>query len=159
LASAAFRRDTKEAEMANEKRSAQVQRIIQAIESVLNAEIPGTPRISQVRRTSAGLTGRVMYVALPGSGRKSKNVLSRRAQQVLATINRLRKATSAAIQEALEVNRNVIAGAVHELKQAKFVKAVPVGPAMEVVGEFHPRAHRKTTSNDRAPRKSRKSSR
>lgn len=147
--------------MANEKRSEQVTRIIKAIESVLNSEIPGTPRISQMRQTPDGLAGRVMYVALPGSGNKSKNVLSRRAQQVLASINRQRKATSAAIQEALDVNRNVIAGAIHELKQARFVKAVPVGPALETAHEFRPRSARHSMSNDRTrkSRKSRKSSR
>lgn len=117
------------------------QRLIQAIEQVLNADIPGTPKISQLRLSQGKLSGRVMYVALPGSGNKSKNVLSHRAQQVLGTINRQRKATSAVIQDALDVNRNVIAGAIHELKQAKFVKAVPVGgpAAFETANEFRPR--------------------
>lgn len=124
--------------MAKVQRSEQMRRIIQSIEEILNAEIPWTPRISQVRRTPEGkLAGRVMYVALPGSPKKSQNVLSHRAQQVLATINRQRKATSAALQDALTVNRNVIAGAIHELKQARFVKVVPVGGS-ESAAEFRP---------------------
>jgi predicted HTH transcriptional regulator len=132
-------------EQRNDRRS-DVRRIIQAIESVLNREIPGTPRLSGTT------SGRVLYVALPGSGNKSKNVLSQRAQQVLATIGRQRKATSAALQKALDVNRNVIAGAIHELKQAKFVKAVPAGAAFETAGEFRPGRVR-AESNDRTPRK------
>lgn len=136
------------------------QRIIQAIEDVLNAEIPGTPRISQVRLSKGGsLSGRVMYVALPGSGKKSQNVLSHRAQQVLATINRQRKATSAALQDALEVNRNVIAGAIHELKQAKFVSVqrVPNVSAFESAGEFQPGRVRATAADRK--RKTRKKTR
>ncbi len=133
--------------MAKEQRNAasglDVKKIVRGIEELLNAEIPGTPRISQVRLSKGGaISGRVMYVALPGSGNKSKNVLSRRAQQVLAAINRQRKATSAALQESLDVNRNVIAGAIHELKQAKFVKAMPAGPAFESAGEFRPRVRK-----------------
>lgn len=87
------------------------------VEEALNAQIPGTPRLG----------ARVMYVALPGTGRKSLNVLSPRAKQVMAYINRNRRASSGALQVALSVNRNVIAGAIHELKQAGFVRADQVG--------------------------------
>ena len=111
--------------MANVQRI-HVQRIIQGIEELLNKEIPGTP---QLKMTTRG--GRVMYVALPGSGRKSKNVLSRRAQQVLGAINRQRRATAGALQKTLDVNRNVIAGAVHELKRQHFIQAVPAGVPFE----------------------------
>jgi hypothetical protein len=139
------------------------QRIIQAIESVLNTEIPGTPRISglKVAQGEDGrpmlTSGRVMYVALPGSGNKSRNVLSHRAQQVLAVINRKQRATSKALQAALNVNRNVIAGAVHELKQLKLVRTEPVlvgGQAFDVAHEFQPRRAKAAKANGR--RKNRK---
>lgn len=109
-----------------------VRKQVHRLEVLLNTEIPGTPRISQVRRAAGadgkvGFQGRVMYVALPGTGSKSQNVLSPRAKQVLGQINRHRRATAAMLQEALEVNRNVIAGAVHELKKAGLVAAETVG--------------------------------
>jgi DNA segregation ATPase FtsK/SpoIIIE-like protein len=106
----------------------EVRRLIKGIEELLNTEIPGTPRIG----------GRVMYVALPGTGSKSKDVLSPRAQQVMAFLARNRKASSQALQKALKVNRNVIAGAVHELKQAKFVRSERFEPD-QVAAESRPR--------------------
>jgi hypothetical protein len=91
-------------------------RIIDAIEQVLNAEIPGTPRIG----------GRVRYVALPGKGRNRAN-LSRRANQAYQVIARRKGgATTKAIQSALRVTRNSVAGAVHELKQLNIVRAMPI---------------------------------
>lgn len=116
--------------MAKMQRS-DVKRILKSIEQMLNANIPGTP--------SMAMGGRVLYVALPGSGTKSRNVLSPRAQEVLVAIGRQRKATSAALQKSLKVNRNVIAGAIHELKRAKFVQVVPAGGPMESAGEYRPR--------------------
>jgi hypothetical protein len=134
-----------------------IDRIVKAIEASLNAEIPGTPRI-----TGRVVGGRVMYVALPGKG-KNREALSRRAGQVLAAIARKKEATSKALQGALRVNRNVIAGAIHELKQAKLVKAVTMPePALaQSVAEHRPRTSERkartprlaATAADRARRK------
>lgn len=120
---------------------AEIKNLVRRIEQLLNTDIPGTPRIG----------GRVMYVALPGSGSKSKNALSPRAKQVLAYLNRNRRGTAKALQAALRVNRNVIAGAMHELKQAGFVRSeafagVPgdVGRArIETAAGYAPRAKRR----------------
>lgn len=89
---------------------------IATLEAMLNSPIPHTP----------AMPGRVLYVAIPGSGRgkKTRGVLSRRATQVLIQIERKRRVSSKGLQSALRVNRNVIAGAVHELKKAGFVKSV-----------------------------------
>lgn len=92
-----------------------LQDMVAKIEALMNTPIPGTPK----------MPGRVLYVAIPGSNKKSRNVLSRRATQVLIQIERKRRVSSKALQEALHVNRNVIAGAIHELKQAGFVKSEP----------------------------------
>jgi hypothetical protein len=123
------------------------------IEKVLNEPIPGTPNISGLRRNADGLQlqGRVMYVALPGSKRKSQNVLSRRAQQVLGQVNRTGRATAAALMDALEVNRNVIAGAVHELKQAGFLASQPAdwSAAYEAAAEYKPRGSVNETRKNR----------
>lgn len=119
-----------------------VRQLMQRFEAFLNQEVPGTPRVP---RTG----GRVMYVALPGTGRKSQNVLSNRAKQVLGAINRRRRATAAALQDTLKVNRNVIAGAIHELKQAQFVHAIPVGGPIQSISGMGDR------SDDR-PRRTRK---
>jgi predicted HTH transcriptional regulator len=133
-----------------------IDRIVKAIEASLNAEIPGTPRIT------GRVGGRVMYVALPGKG-KNRDALSRRAGQVLTAIARKKEATSKALQGVLQVNRNVIAGAIHELKQAKLVKAVTMPePALaQSVAEHRPRTSERkartprlaATAADRARRK------
>lgn len=128
------------------KSHARIRKFVEGIEKVLNEPIPGTPNISGVRRNAAGnFQGRVMYVALPGSKRKSQNVLSRRAQQVMGQINRTGRTTAAALMDALEVNRNVIAGAVHELKQAGFLatEALTSGPAYQTAAGYKPRARKK----------------
>jgi hypothetical protein len=136
--------------MSPKNRDNQIRRIMGMIEKVLNEPIPGTPNISGIRRNAEGnLQGRVMYVALPGSKRKSQNVLSHRAQQVMGLVNRTGRTTAAALMEALEVNRNVIAGAVHELKQAGFLASKAVvgevggGRNYEAAAEVKPRARKK----------------
>ncbi len=108
------------------------QQIIRSIEAVLNQQIPGTPRVSH----------RVLYVALPGGGSKSRNALSSRAKQVLGILNRRRKVTSAALQQALKVNRNVIAGAIHELRQARFVDSEPLMAGIETTSPKRKRARK-----------------
>lgn len=132
------------------RRDGQIRRAIAMIEKVLNAPIPGTPNISSIHRNAEGnLQGRVMYVALPGSKRKSLNVLSHRAQQVMGQVNRTGRTTAAALMDALEVNRNVIAGAVHELKQAGFLASKAAiggdlggGRNYEAAAEVKPRARK-----------------
>lgn len=133
-------------------RDTQIRRILAMIEKTLNEPIPGTPNISGVRRNAEGnLQGRVMYVALPGSKRKSQNVLSHRAQQVMGLVNRTGRTTAAALMDALEVNRNVIAGAVHELKQAGFLATEALASApgtrnYQAAAGYKPRAKRKTSN-------------
>lgn len=87
-------------------------RLVKMIEEILNKEIPGTPRIG----------GRVTYVPLPGTGSKARHILSPRAQQVFSLLKKLGKGTSTEIQKGLKVNRNVVAGAVHELKSKRAIK-------------------------------------
>jgi hypothetical protein len=101
--------------------------LIERLETFLNREIPNTPRIT------GSLGGRVMYVPLPGSQR-SRAALSKRAAEVLAMIERNNAATSAQIQATLNVNRNVVAGAIHELKQFRLVKPQPIDPQFAMVG-------------------------
>lgn len=93
-----------------------LQEFFSKVEQALNTPIPGTPK----------MPGRVLYVAIPGTGKKSRNVLSRRATQVLIQIERKRRVSSKQLQAALRVNRNVIAGAIHELKQEGFIRSEPV---------------------------------
>lgn len=111
----------------------EAKRLVRMIESMLNREIPGTPKIG----------GRVMYLPLPGTGSKARHVLSPRAQQVFSFLIKLGKpASSADLQKGLRVNRNVIAGAVHELKAKRALKRVQVGgrrEAVEVAAEAPPR--------------------
>jgi hypothetical protein len=135
-------------------RETKIRRMLAMIEKVLNEPIPGTPNISGLRRSTDGLQlqGRVMYVALPGSKRKSQNVLSHRAQQVLGQVNRQGRATAAALMDALEVNRNVIAGAVHELKQAGFLASQPATVGSESAAGYKPR-QAATTKRTRKNRK------
>lgn len=104
-----------------------IRKQVHKLEILLNTDIPGTPKMSlRAGAKGGGFQGRVMYVALPGTGSKNKNVVSPRAKQVLGQIARSKRATAAALQEALDVNRNVIAGAIHELKQAGLVAAQAV---------------------------------
>lgn len=130
-----------------DSRDSKIRKITQMIEEVLNTPIPGTPNISGVKKTAAGYQGRVMYVALPGSSRKSQNALSHRAQQVFGHVKRNGRASAKALMVALEVNRNVIAGAVHELKQAGILASEPLmAGASQSAAEYHPRrtARKKT---------------
>jgi hypothetical protein len=101
--------------------------LIERLETFLNREIPNTPRIT------GSLGGRVMYVPLPGS-RRSRASLSKRAAEVLAMIERNHAATSGQIQATLNVNRNVVAGAIHELKQFRLVKPQPIDEGLLAVG-------------------------
>lgn len=91
----------------------EVTRALRGTERTINKPIPGTG------------TGRVLYVAMPGRGRNRAEV-SARAAQVMEFIAKHKNATSAAIQAQLKVNRNVVAGAVHELKRAKLVRSEPI---------------------------------
>jgi hypothetical protein len=122
-----------------------INRVARGVERLMNTEIPGTPRL-----TGRGIGGRVMYVALPGRG-KAKTQLSARAKQVMAFIERnSRMATSAALQGALRVNRNVIAGAIHELKQAGVIRTEVFnegGREVETAHSYHrPRSSPKKKS-------------
>lgn len=90
------------------------QQLVKQIEELILASDAGH---SAVRRE-------VIYVALRPAKRRVK--LSRRAIQVLRAVRKTRQATSHALQVALNVNRNVIAGAVHELKQAGVLKSALV---------------------------------
>lgn len=91
----------------------EVRKALRQTERTMNQPIPGTGR------------GRVLYVAMPGRGRNRTEV-SERAGQVMEFLAKQQRATSAAIQEQLKVNRNVVAGAIHELKQAKLVRSEPI---------------------------------
>lgn len=102
--------------------------VLERLEAFFNREIPNTPRI-----TGRGVGGRVMYVSLPGS-KRSRAALSQRASEVFALIERNRAVTSAQIQSTLNVNRNVVAGAIHELKEFKLVKPQPIDPQLVPVG-------------------------
>lgn len=113
-------------------------RLIKQIEEILNTEIPGTPRIG----------GRVMYIPLPGTGSTARHILSPRAQQVFSFLKRLHQGgTSAQIQKGLKVNRNVVAGAVHELKVKRAIQSrrLQVGsrqPREQVAAEVAPKKRR-----------------
>ncbi len=137
----------------------QIRKQVHKLEVMLNTDIPGTPKMSlRAGAQGGGVGGRVMYVALPGTGSKSKNALSPRAKQVLGQINRQRRATAAALQEALEVNRNVIAGAVHELKQAGLVgtealAAAGAGRMTEAAAEPRPRQRKANGGRKASTRK------
>lgn len=109
------------------------------VAAMLNAEIPGTPRVEDLAQRIAALltteipgtphigvpgpfsrAGRVQYRRLRGSVKD----LSRRAQQVVAALDKHGGVgTSADLQKWLKVNRNVIAGALHELREAELIRA------------------------------------
>lgn len=90
----------------------QIRSVVRAVERALNTEIPG-------------LGPRVRYVVLPGRGIHRRK-LNRRAREVLRAIRAQRGATSAELQRLLKVNRNVVAGAVHRLRQARAIKSETV---------------------------------
>lgn len=94
----------------------QIRGLLDRVERIGNAEIPGTPRIG----------GRVSYVPLPGSTVKARNILSPRALQVYRAIAKQKRATSRDLQKAMRVNRNVIAGALAEMRAAGLVKSESV---------------------------------
>lgn len=94
-----------------------------------------------------------MYVPLPGSQR-SRAALSVRAAEVLKAIERNHAVTSAQIQTTLNVNRNVVAGAIHELKQFKLVKPQPIDE-MVMVGTSGVRG-RRAADVDGAPKPTRR---
>lgn len=80
-----------------------------ALEAVLNAQVTPGPR--------------VLYVVVPGRG-VNRRTLTRRGQQFLAYIQkRGGKATAADLQRGLRVNRNVVSGAVFELRKKRIVKS------------------------------------
>lgn len=91
----------------------EIRKALRQTERTMNKPIQGTG------------TGRVLYVAMPGRGR-NRAKLTERADQVMAFLAKHQKATSAAIQAQLKVNRNVVAGAIHELKQANLVRVEPL---------------------------------
>ncbi len=101
------------------KQDIQVGDLAARIEEVINKEIPHTPRISGRRRKA-----RVLYVALPGRG-KAKTQLTARTLQVWEYLQAHQHQSAIAMQANLQVNRNVIAGAIHELKKAGLVKVEP----------------------------------
>lgn len=93
-----------------------IESVLERTETRMNAEIPHTG-------------ARVVYVAMPGKGRTRK-AISDRARQVFAFLQQQRQASAQALQKALNVNRNVIAGAVYELRSVGLVKSQRIaGPA------------------------------
>lgn len=94
----------------------QIRQLLKGIERGMNAPIPGTPK----------MPGRVLYVPLPGSSAKAKNILSPRALQVYRVIRKQKRTTSRDLQRALRVNRNVIAGALAEMRAATLIKSQQV---------------------------------
>jgi hypothetical protein len=99
-----------------------MQKMLRALEQMIAKE--GRPAARPARQATIG--GRVMYVALAGS-KRAREALSARAAEVLGAVEKARQATSADLQRLLKVNRNVIAGAVHELKQAALLRSEMIG--------------------------------
>ena len=105
------------------------------ISALLQAEIPGTPSRDAILKaieaalladvsTPAVTFGRVQYRRLRGSVKG----LSDRAQQVIAALDKHEGVgTSKDLQAWLKVNRNVIAGALHELRQAHLIRSEELG--------------------------------
>ena len=132
-----------------------VKALVRKIEELLNTEVTILPGRAKRREPEAAsgdehdpnppIGGRIMYVPLPGTGRRFQ--LSPRAQQVFSFLTRNRKASPKALQVALKVNRNVIAGAVHELKAKHAIRTESVGPSgrrlVETAAEHAPRKRRK----------------
>lgn len=143
------------------------------IESILNAEIPGTPRL-HLRRLAKQIN-EVLQTEIPGTPKArdiAKQIMAlveseappvgaigrveppKRASMVHSTIGRVQyvtirsvrdlplsaramqlaraldkhggKGTSADLQRWLKVNRNVIAGALHELRRNKVIRSKPL---------------------------------
>lgn len=90
------------------------------IMSILQAEVPYTPKVGPPLRHAFTAQGRVEYHRLKGSIKE----LSARARQVIEALDKHQgHGTSADLQKWLKVNRNVIAGALHELRQAHLIRA------------------------------------
>lgn len=98
----------------------EMRQLIRKIERLLNAEVPGTPAIG----------GRVRYVALPGSGRKSR--LSRtkvkgRPAEVLAVVRAENgRAEVGTICEKLGLSYKSASAALHQLRRMKLVESRPL---------------------------------
>lgn len=114
------------------------------VERVLNEPVPSRGPQSAGERSAAPAMrggGRVIYVA-----RVKTAKVAARAQQMLDAINRKGgRATAPEVMAAMSVNRNVIAGAVHELKQAGAVVIQPALPQVAAAAEYAPRTKRKYT--------------
>lgn len=109
--------------------------IARKVERIMRQEVPGSTRMlrraEQIMNTEIPGTGsRVLYVAMPGRG-KTRKAISSRATEVLTYLRKQRKATAADLMKALDVNRNVIAGAVYELRQAGLIKSQATGVLVE----------------------------
>lgn len=100
--------------MAPKVNTVELKGLLRRLEQLLNAPIPGTPTIG----------GRVRYVPLPGRGRNRAH-LTARAAQVFEYLQRKGGETAAGLAAGLKVNRNVIAGAMHELRKARLVRSEP----------------------------------
>lgn len=109
------------------KLNRRIEDLLDRIEKALSAGAlkPDGPR----RRTSSEPVteaphrpgrAQVAYVALRG---KAEKELSPRARQVHALMRKHRKMTAADLRDGLHVNRNVIAGALHELRRTHLVKS------------------------------------
>ncbi len=87
----------------------------QRIEGYLNAEMP-FPRMT---------TRQVLYVRIPGSGtaKGQRRHVTPRAAQVLAYLQKKKKATAAELQKHLGINRNVVSGAIFELRRKRLVRS------------------------------------
>lgn len=86
-------------------------------------------------RQAPPIPGRVFYTAVTNGSKRAVAALTPRAKQVYDYITKHRQPTAASLQTALKVNRNVIAGALHLLRQSKLVKSEPA-PATDM-----PRQH------------------
>lgn len=123
--------------------------LVLQIEQILNTEIPGTGQIG-ARQT--------MYVPLPGTGSKARHILSPRAQQVFSYLMQHKDGVSSAdLMKDLRVNRNVIAGAVHELKAKGVMRSERrfLGP-IETAAEYAPRPRPRATASRKRAAGSRK---
>lgn len=90
------------------------------IMKILETEVPYTPKVGKPLRTQAMAAGRVEYVRLRGSIKD----LSARASQLIQALDKHKGVgTASDMMGWLKVNRNVIAGALHELKQAGLIRS------------------------------------
>jgi hypothetical protein len=93
------------------------EKLLKAIEAAITADIPGTPQLGLAR------AGRVQYRRMRGSVKS----LSVRARQVIEALDKHKGVgTARDLQAWLKVNRNVIAGALHELRQAQMIRSEPL---------------------------------